>query len=844
MNLEIVATFCANVLADLGFAGLPWYVLPSVVVGLLLVLLVWAIVISARNRLNAALPPSHRHAAGRKALGRARAAEKAGQKSEAAKAYTEAGLVDKAVVLYVQDGKVSKAAEALVAVGRIADAAGQYRHAAKWEQAGRLYKQAGDLRRAAECFDSGINPREAAEAWEVVEEFETAGDRYLTIGDFARATRAFERSGTADKFVAAFVPWWEEEMETHLGTLEPLAYWAPAIAKATDDAERLGIWDAALKLSGYQGRWRTAALAAESLNLAAEAKRFYRLGQDLDGVARMAEKSGAVGEAYIARGEAAEKAAKFEQAAEFFEKAGEAERALELWQRAQRWPEAARLAENLGRLEDAASAYAKAGAHSKVAELYFKLGHWDASGAAFEAAGELQLAADAYRKGQNFLAAARLAETTGKTQAAIQDLQQHLRKVGQDRETSLKLVELMMLVGMRGTALGILEPMVTARPLNDVDADILYKFGMLLEDEGRYAEAGKAYERLLAYDVAYRDARARVERLKNLSDRSDLSGSGGGTGYTPPAATPARAQTPQHTPPPQAFQSPMATGGGLPAGFDSTPTPLPGGGATQQILDRYEPKGELGRGGMGIVIKAHDKLLDRMVAIKLVKTPGVNTGQLDKILSEARATAKLNHPNIVQIYDCAIAQGNFMMAMEYVQGQTVKDLIDKDGALPLAAAILIFGQVAKALQFAHEHGLVHRDIKPANILWTEDKRVKITDFGLARAAQELANSQTVVVGSPYYMAPEQLMGKLMDHRVDIYALGVSMFEVVTGQLPFPKGDVGYHHVHTQAPDPCTLRPELPTGFSELILAMLSKSPDARPKDCNQILSRLKQILQK
>lgn len=836
MNLEAIQAQSQALLSQAG-VPLPWYALPILVLALFFMLTVGVTLAAIKAQRNKALPKKFQNAAGRKALITARQAEKAGKKSDAAQAYVQCGLIDKAVLLYVQDGKLNKAADVLIAAGRVADAANQYKQAGKWDQAGRLYRQSGDLAKAAEAFDAGHMFKEAAEAWEAVGKWETAGDRYFSVNDHANAARVYERAGAWQKFVAAVVPWWEAELEQQLGRLEPQSLWLPLLDKAANEAERLGQWPAALKLGAYQGRWHTAAHAAEALGRYEEAKRFFSMANDLEGVARTAEQIGSTAEAYSARGETAEKQGRLDVAAEYFEKAGQPERALGLWQKIQRWSEVARVAESLQQIEVAATAYAAAGQPQKVGELYVQLQRWEEAGKAFEAANDLERAAEVYRKGALFLAASRLDEALGRTQAAIQDLQQHLRRVGQDREATVKLVGLMLAAGMRSTALGLLEPLVVARPLNDTDAEIMYLHGTVLEDEGRYAEAAKTYERLLAYDVAYRDARQRAERCRALPDQQAISGtsSGPGGGATPVAFQQQR--TTNLTPP---------TNSGLPPGFDSPApvAPTPSGGETQKILDRYQPLGELGRGGMGVVVKAHDKMLDRLVAIKLVKTPGVASGQLDKILNEARATAKLNHPNIVQIYDCALAQGNFMMAMEYVEGQTVKDLIEKEGKLPITAIVLIFGQIAKALQFAHDHGIVHRDIKPANVLWTDDKRVKITDFGLARAAQELANTQTVVVGSPYYMAPEQLMGNLMDHRVDIYALGVSMYEAATGELPFPKGDVGYHHVHTPPPDPRRLRPDLPAALAKLILDMMAKEPGARPQDCGVVLARLRAAIQK
>jgi len=155
-------------------------------------------------------------------------------------------------------------------------------------------------------------------------------------------------------------------------------------------------------------------------------------------------------------------------------------------------------------------------------------------------------------------------------------------------------------------------------------------------------------------------------------------------------------------------------------------------------------------------------------------------------------------------------------------------------------------QVAAGLQYAHEQRVVHRDIKTANLYFTKDRTVKIMDFGLAKMIEEVRRSTTVVGGTPYYMAPEQSAGESVDHRADIYAFGVTLFELLTGRVPFGKGDVTYHHRHTPPPDPRTYAPDLPEAFAELILRMMAKPPDERVQtsaEVRQALSRIAQSLQ-
>lgn len=778
---------------------LPWMSALAVVVGLALLLLLWVVLVWRRVLRNRRLPAEKRNRAGRAALARARRLEKKGKTPEAAEAYEAAGLAEEAAELYGKAGRSARAADVYARAGRMREAAEACRAAGRWAQAGRLFANAGRWTEAAQMFDRAEESREAARAWAEAGEADRAGARYLQAGDWEQATRVLEEGRDREAYVRALVAWWEEELERQMGELEPTAYWMPALEAALEEAQTVGDWSAVYKIGGYLGRLKLAAEAAERLEQYADAKRLYESAGDLASVARVAEALGSTDEAAFARAEVAEDAGDWSEGARLFELAGETQRALELWRKAEAWTEAARVAEKLGRLSEAADAWLAAGDGARAAPLLERLERWGDAGGAYEVADQPQRAMECYRKADAWREAARIAAASGDNQAAIRDLQRHLRIHGADRFVSLELADLMMEEGMQGAAISLLEPVVPERPADDGDCDLLYRYGMLLEGDNRSQEAAKVYERILGYDLNFRDARERAERLRRVSGIAGAAGSG-----------------------------PVA-------GLD--------GGQTQQLTERYVIKEELGRGGMGIVVRAQDRVLDRTVALKIVKVPGLGQAALDNLLAEARATAKLNHPNIVQIYDASMAQGSLVMAMEYVEGQTIKDLIEEQGPLPVNALVLIFGQVAKALYYAHEQGLVHRDVKPANILWTADKQVKITDFGLARAAQELANTQTVVVGSPYYMAPEQLMGEPMDHRVDLYALGVSLFEATTGSLPFPKGDVGYHHVHTPAPDPEDWREDLPTDLARLVGDLMAKDRRARPLDAQEVLERLRASVQ-
>jgi len=236
-------------------------------------------------------------------------------------------------------------------------------------------------------------------------------------------------------------------------------------------------------------------------------------------------------------------------------------------------------------------------------------------------------------------------------------------------------------------------------------------------------------------------------------------------------------------------------------------------------------------------------VLDRVVAFKVLPDAlKENPKALKNFLREAKSAAQLNHPNIVTVYDAGEQDGVYYIAMEYVDGNTLKEIVKARGKISCSGTVHVLAQMCEALSYAHEQKIVHRDIKTANTMWTRDRKAKIMDFGLAKVIEEVRNHTTVVSGTPYYMSPEQTLGKNVDHRNDIYALGVTIFELVTGTLPFREGNLPYHHVHTPPPDPRELNPELPSMLQRIILRCLQKDPDARYGTAREILAELKASL--
>jgi serine/threonine-protein kinase len=493
--------------------------------------------------------------------------------------------------------------------------------------------------------------------------------------------------------------------------------------------------------------------------------------------------------------------------AEHLRDKGDARAAAEHFEQGGDLLEAGDLYRSIEAYDKAGACYERYGEHAQAAEMFVQAGDRERAAGAYEAAREFENAAECFgllgntlREAEmlemagNHLRAGELHHEAGRVDEAVAAYQ-HISS-GQEGfvEAAARLGAIFRDQGQLALAATKLREAIDGRDLDAETVGATFCLASVLELEQNLQEAAELYERVQAFDYNYKDAGARLERCRSLAD--------------------ARAES----------------------GFVTARANAPGSSG------RYEIESTLGRGGMGIVYKARDTVLDRPVAFKILpESLKENPQALKNFLREAKSAARLNHPNIVTVYDAGEQDGAFYIAMEFVDGNTLKDIIRSRGPIGAKGLIHVVSQLAEALAFAHEKKIVHRDIKTANAMWTRDRKAKIMDFGLAKVIEEVRNHTTVVSGTPYYMSPEQTLGKNVDHRTDIYSLGVSIFEMATGTLPFVEGNLPYQHVHTPPPDPRSIVPALPEALSTLILRCLEKAPEQRYQQASEIIAALRAI---
>ena len=351
-----------------------------------------------------------------------------------------------------------------------------------------------------------------------------------------------------------------------------------------------------------------------------------------------------------------------------------------------------------------------------------------------------------------------------------------------------------------------------------------------LEDVARVIERNpecSAAERAQAWEAAYHDVRARGDaaRLQEIGEAA-------GRAFIKAGDDAKARYFGAETPTIALVETPTRVVEG--------PAPIPAEPRQSSSLlpshdNRYILEGKLGEGGMGVVYRARDRVLDRPVALKVLPEAVTAEDIARKLFErEARAAAALSHPNIVVVYDFGLIEGRPFLSMELLEcGSLAEALEQHPGGLPLPLLETAARDLLAAVAFAHAAKTVHRDIKPANLLLTAQDRIKLTDFGIAKMLDTSTNGSTMVAGTPAYMSPEQLEGNGVDHRTDVFATGVTLYELATGRRPF----VGAARDRSPAA-PRTHRPELATEFDAMIMACLELDPEQRPQSAADVIARI------
>ena len=745
---------------------------------------------------------------------------------EAGDLLVEAGAEDEALDAYMQGGATDRAAPLLERQGDLRGAAQAYEAAKDFEAAARLWLRSGQPGRSARAHEQAKKFPEAARLWAVAGDHARAGEALRQGGDLEGAAKALHR---AERWEAAAAVYMELS------------------------GSQLGLDDGQQSPERCRGFARTAGELLERAGNPQGALKAYRKAGAVDEAVRLMVRFGH--EEKAAR--LLMKAGRTDEAIELFQAAGKEQVALQL--RAQLAREqgdargAAKLLVKAGELQTAAELLRGAGEQRAAARLFGRMQDWAAAADCYQAGGDLHHAAQAWERVQAWDAALDLYRELGaradelrvlKGRRAHLMLGRALLADGDDdgAEEALKQIgrgqpdyrtAALLLAQLYVRREDFVAATIKFRQALDGKAprvgrlDLFYAMADAAARAGERELAEQTFASVLEADPTFKDCRKRLELLRaengapievpapradSVLDLVQIA-AGPGPGdrtESPPTARPDR---------PRPELRVVADG----------PLPQPAGGG------RYELVELIGQGGMGEVFRARDLLLDREVAFKRMSTlPSDQRSETGNFLREARAVARLSHPNIVIVYDAGEEDGVPYITMELLSGESLLERLQRSGPLSLPDLTSFIRQLCAGLAHAHDQGVIHRDLKPANLFRTQSGALKIMDFGLARVLKgSKADTQSVLRGTPYYMSPEQIRSRPVDFRTDVYSLGVSLYELTCGRVPFssPSGDVWpvfEQHLHAEPVPPRKLRRDCPRWLERVILWCLRKDREYRP----------------
>jgi len=550
------------------------------------------------------------------------------------------------------------------------------------------------------------------------------------------------------------------------------------------------------------------------------------------------------------------KSKNYEEAGRLYEAIMDHERASEMFCNASDYANAARNAEIAGHVRQAAELYERAENFARAAELYESIGDREKAAAHYSRIGQLARAGALLEKSGNFAGAAglfeqagqygkagRLYEAAGDTPAAVAALKRHVKGNPGDNEKRFKLGRLLQAAGEYDEAIEQFQYAAAADELRrkssmhvaecflgkemyDIaierfeaclekgerasrrNLDVFYGLGRAYHLSGNYREAKRIYESILGVDYRHGDVAQRLEDVRKLSGVFDGQASTAvGDSQTIAAG--------------DAFQKLSA-----------------------EKKERYVPIRKLGQGGMGTVYLAEDRRLNRKVALKMLPSSLQSDEKMRlRMVREAQLAARVVHPNVVGVFDVGQEQGSCYVSMEYVEGETLRELLEAKGTFDPEECVQLLLQVTEGLGYAHAKGLAHRDIKPENIMVTENGTVKIMDFGLALAVGATRVTMPgAVCGTPLYMAPEQVRGDDdLGQAVDTYAIGCMAYELLSGKPPFAEGNIAAQHLNKTPAPLKDVNPDVPPSLDAVVMKCLEKKVAERYPDGASLNAALRDV---
>lgn len=659
----------------------------------------------------------------------------------------------------------------------------------QWAQLGAVYADVGRPKEAAKYFKKARDLKRAAEQLARAGQTVKAAKIMMKSGDFATAGRFFLEKGKHLDAAKAFIK---------LGNMS-------AAAAAFADA---GKYQKAF--AHYKEYFKQTTDPQPDQARAAE--KCYALMQDEKAGAKIEEADRAELLPVIAL--AFERAKRYEEAARLFYQAGDLLRAGQVFVLAGKFQEAAKCMEAAGHPKDAAlfaaRHFERSGKLPEAAAAYKQAEDYLKAGECFLKAKEPVRAGECFSRAKAYSHAGLAYAQAGRYEDGVAMLQRVPEDDKEFHASRALLGRCFYELHDYEHCAATFENHLLGVRVDTANMEYFYMLALAYEQLGQLKDSRDVLFKIGAVQKRFRDL---DQRISNIDSRISMLGS-------------------------QAGEPPIPVDAATPSEADGKMMGL----VENTLGDRYEFQRELGRGGMGVVYLAMDRQLERPVALKFLGSL-VDSSEEYKLrfVREARTAAKISHPNIISIYDISASEGKAYIAMEYVEGPNLFQYVEAKGKLSAREAISIMVQSCNALSAIHEAGIVHRDVKPDNILIAKGGLVKLMDFGLAKAEENRITKEGMVMGTPCYMSPEQALAKEVDARADIYALGLILYEMLTGEVVFLDGDVIERQISEVPPKPSELVGEVPPALDEIAVKCVEKDPAKRFQDAKALANALRHV---
>lgn len=502
------------------------------------------------------------------------------------------------------------------------------------------------------------------------------------------------------------------------------------------------------------------------------------------------EKIGNAKKAYLLRAEEALRLNNSLEAAEWYAKAEDFIMAARYFQSASEWRKAAECYSRINSYSHAAECYLKNSDEKEAVKMFELEGEWETAADVLYNLKEYKKAGEYYERCGNYYKAGNSFSKYNDNERAVINFQKVPNTSLDYFDSVIQVTNFFLKDKKAELVITKLEKLLDKDIPGKSLIELFYNLGQAYEDIGKLEKASEIYKKILEEDYHFRDVQQRLKEVERLTEK---------------------------------YKSMKLE--------------------RDDASKRYKMISEAGEGGMGTVFKAEDLYLQRIVAIKVLKENLTkNKESFDMFYKEAKAAATLSHPNIVKVFDFGQMNEDYFISMEFLEGEDLNSILKKEKLFPIEQILAITKKIAKALFYAHERGIIHRDIKPHNIILTKDNELKITDFGLASIkGQHDIEQNEYITGTPFYMSPEQILREEIDHRTDLYSTGVTLFHLITGDVPFKGKEVLFHHLTNPVPSIKKIRPEVPDLMVKIVEKCMEKKPVDRYNNAKEIVDEVKKI---